>query len=369
MSQPAYTTESQQLTPAQRRAAVSAAKPAKPGKPAKPAAYGAAPPGRETTTVQSGTVLTDPRLPGVELSLEMITPSLAEHYLAKLPTSQSTIQQRSLSDKTVDRYAGDMAGEEWPFTGDPIRFNTLGELVDGQHRLRAVMQSGTSEIMVVIRGLDPETFVVFDTGRARSFTDHLRSLGVANVSMAAGLTRRIFHWKRGNYGVANVARIPNARFVGVPASPGKLLETFREMRQEITAAGRRGAALRTQFASKTAAPAVIAFVYLIFSRIDLERCEMFFHELQIGPAQIGPEYPMAVLRDRLMKEVPKHTSGLPDWVWIHFFFHTWNKWYAGETMGPLRAPSSQAFNYLAKPADPHEDARPEGWEPLGGVTA
>ena len=78
-----------------------------------------------------------------------------------------------------------------------------------------------------------------------------------------------------------------------------LLETFQTFKQEIQAASRRGASIRTQFAPKTAAPAVIAFVYLVLSRIDLERCEAFFFELHEGPAQPGPEYPIFVLRERL----------------------------------------------------------------------
>jgi hypothetical protein len=321
-----------------------------------------------TTQVTSVNVLTDDRLPGITISLEWVTPELAEHYLSKLPTSQSDIKQRSESKKTVDRYVGDMLAEQWPFTGDAFRFNTLGEFIDGQHRAQAINKSGVPQMVIVVRGLQPETFVVFDTGRARSFTDALRSMGVANVSMVAGVTRRVFYWHRGNYGVANVGRIPNARFVGVSASPGLLLETFEQFRNEIQAAGRRGAALKIGFATKTAAPAVVGLAYMVLSRIDLVRCEQFFHELNIGPAKSGPEYPIFVLRERLKTQLPKHAAGLPDWTWIHFFFTTWNRWIAEQSMGPLKTPSSTAYNYLAKPFDPHAAERPDGWEPLGGVT-
>jgi hypothetical protein len=313
--------------------------------------------------------LTDDRIPGIEISLELITPELAEHYLAKLPTSQSDIKQRALSDKLVDRYAEDMASEQWPFTGDPIRFNSLGELFDGQHRLRAVTQSGSGELMLVIRGLRPDAFAVFDTGRPRSFTDVLTSMGVANVSMNAGVTRRVFYWKRGNYGVPNVGRVPNPPFLGVPASPSMLLETFEAFKPEIQQASRRGSGLKQQFAPRTAAPAVVAFVYLVLSRLDLERCEGFFHELQVGPAQAGPEYPIFVLRERLKKYLSPADSASPDWVWMHFFFRTWNAWFEGKSMGALKTPNKASYSFLARPIDPHASERAEGWEPLGGVTA
>jgi hypothetical protein len=323
--------------------------------------------GKVVETKQVVSVLTDDRLPGVEIQLELITPELAEHYLSKRPTGASDIKQRNISDKLVDRYADDMLNENWPFTGDPVRFNTLGELVDGQHRLRAMAQAGLTEMVIVIRGLTPDTFSVFDTGRPRSFTDLLASKGVSNVSMVAGVTRRVFYWRRGNYGVANIGRVPNPPFLGMPASPSMLLETFNAFKPEIQAASRRGAGLRAQFAPKTAAPAVIAFAYLVFSRLDLDRCEGFFHELQFGPAQVGPEYPIFVLRERLKRHLSPAESAAPDWVWLHFFFDTWNKWYQGKSMGSLRTPPKANYTHVARPIDPHAAERPEGWEPLGGL--
>lgn len=363
-SSPAYSTETPPASPRRVAAATKAAR--RPTSPAAPAI-----PGRQIaakTTAALTQMLTEPSLPGIEITLELMTPELAEHYLAKRPTAQSKIKQRSESSKTVDRYTGDMLAGEWPFTGDPARFNTLGEMIDGQHRLMAIIRSGIAQWMIVVRGLEPETFVVLDTGRARSFTDALRSMGVANVSIVAGISRRMFYWRRGLYGVANVARIPNAPYVGVPASATMLLDVFEEFRHEISVASRRGNAFKQHgFAVKTAAPAVVGFVYLTLSRIDLERCERFFHELQFGPSQVGPEYPIFVLRERLKKRIPDHVAAAPDWTWIHFFFYVWNKWCAGETTGPLKTPPEARFNFVAKPFDPKADERPEGWEPLGGV--
>jgi hypothetical protein len=363
-SQPAYTTETPPVTPkkiaavAAARGQKTAARPAElPGRPVSPAAG--------ITVVQT---LTDPRLPGVEITLELITPELAESYLAKRPNSQSKIKQRTESPKTTERYIGDMLAEQWLFTGDPVRFNTLGEMFDGQHRLISIQKSGMPQLTIVIRGLDPETFVVFDTGRARSFPDVLNSMDVANVSIVAGVTRQVAHWRRGNYGVANIGRIPNAPWLGVGTSPTVLLETFTELRLEISAASRRGGTFKAAgFATKTAPPATVALAYLILSRIDLDRCEKFFHELQKGPAQVGPEYPPFVLRERLKKRLPEHARAAPGWVWLHFFFTTWNKWVEGASMGPLKTPNEAKYQYMALPIDPHAADRPDGWEPLGGI--
>lgn len=375
MSQtPAYTSETPpatELTPQQRIAAVAAAKGPTPAKKAGPrpsrtkSVTEKSAVAQTTSPAGSSGLLSDPRLPGVEITLEMVTPDLAELYLSKLPPQTAKIQQRNLSNKLVDRYALDMAGEQWPFAGDPIRFNIDGQLIDGQHRLRAIMQSRTNEMMIVIRGLERETFSVFDTGRARSFPDIIRSMGVVNVSMNANITRRVLQWRRGNYSVPNVPRVLNPKFLGVSASPGYLLETFNSMSDAIQNAARRGNACKSIANPKTAAPGVLGFMYLLLSRIDLERAELFFHELQIGPRQAGPEYPIFVLRERLREYVAQGQSGSPDWVWIHFFCTTWNAWYEGRSMRALRTPPAATITYLAQPIDPHAADRPEGWEPLG----
>lgn len=369
MSQPVYSSESPAaLTPAKRAAAVAAArgprKVAAAPKPVRPAPAEDAPLPHFTHTV-----LTDPRLPGIEITLELISPETAGHYLAKLPTSQSKIKQRALSPKTVSRYSGDMASAQWPFTGDPIRFNNRGELVDGQHRLQAIIDSNITQPMMVIRGLEPETFAVFDTGRARSFTDVLKSMGIPNTSMVAGVTRRVFYWQRGGYAVQGVARTPNSPLLSIPASPGMLLETFEKYRPEIQAAARRGAGVKASgFATKTAAPGAVGFLYFLFRRINKDACEKFFHELRVGPAQIGPEYPIAVLRKRLYQQVSSAEKASADWVWVHFFIHTWNKWLAGESMGALKTPPYPTVGYLAKPRDPDAATRDNGWEPIPLLT-
>ncbi len=368
---PAYSTETppkKKLTTAERARAVAAAKG---GAAAKAEPDGATPaklPGRAVSTVNQVVALADDRLPGITVELELVTPMLAEHYLAMRPTAQADIKQRAASGQLVDRYVGDMVAEQWPFTGDPLRFNSLGEFIDGQHRAEAIVRSGVPQFMIVVRGLDPDAFVVIDTGRPRSFLDMLRSKGVSNVAMVGGVTRRVFQWARGNYGSSNVSWIPNNRFLGVSASPGLLMETFTQMRPEITAASRRANSFKQHgFAAKTAAPGLAGFAYLLLSRLDPYRCENFFQELQIGPAQPGPEYPIFVLRERLSKRVPDHVAALPDWVWTHFFFTTWNRWLKAESMGSLKTPSDNTFKYLATPIDPHAADRPEGWKPLGGV--
>lgn len=308
-------------------------------------------------------VLTDPRAPGIELFYELLTPELAEHYLQKLPK-----EQRKQSPRSIDRYSNDMRAELWLFIADVIRFNADEELIDGQHRCQGVIESGIAQLTLVVVGLERGTIAVFDTGRPRTFTDMLTMKGVPNAAAVSAVTKRVFDWRRGNYAVTNIGRVVNAVNIGVPASPGMLWDTYSLLSAPIQHAAKRGLALSKHFARKSAAPGVLSFVYLLFGEYDVERREVFFHELEYGPSQNGPEYPMFTLRERLKKPVPTGQSGLADWVWVHFFFTTWNAMVNARSLGAggLKTPSRAAFSHVAQPIDPHADTRPANWQPLAG---
>ena len=72
----------------------------------------------------------------MEARIELITPKIAEQYLAKNSNNYSRLYKA-----TVDQYAYEMLNGEWIFNGEAIKFNKSGKLVDGQHRLSAIVKS------------------------------------------------------------------------------------------------------------------------------------------------------------------------------------------------------------------------------------
>jgi hypothetical protein len=100
--------------------------------------------------------LSDPRLPGVSVRFEEITPELATKYRALVPE-----RQRALSEESSDQYSGDMAGLDWEFDGNTIVFNALGELVNGQHRMKAIEDSGVIRRGRFVKNTAPPSIVHF----------------------------------------------------------------------------------------------------------------------------------------------------------------------------------------------------------------
>lgn len=105
---------------------------------------------------------------GREVSFDVIevTPALAEKWLAT-----NDAGQRSLRKGVVETYARDMAMGKWTLTHQPIAFNGDGVLVDGQHRLSAVIMANTSVRFVVSVMMDLSVHDAIDRGAKRSIAD------------------------------------------------------------------------------------------------------------------------------------------------------------------------------------------------------
>jgi len=78
-----------------------------------------------------------------------------------------------------------MAGEWRDSMGDPIAIDTDGNLVNGQHRLLAVVESGHSADFIVQRGVDPTDFFTLGNARARNKADVLAAAGKENSCLLA----------------------------------------------------------------------------------------------------------------------------------------------------------------------------------------
>ncbi len=104
-----------------------------------------------------------------------ITPALAQEWLG------ANTHNRRLREDTVRAYARDMCNGEWVPTHQGIAFNDENALLDGQHRLHAIIRSKKTVRMMVTFGLParvagkPEMFTMdaVDRGATRSVADQL----------------------------------------------------------------------------------------------------------------------------------------------------------------------------------------------------
>ena len=95
----------------------------------------------------------------------VITPDVARQMLER------NTGNRNIRPAHVKSLAGAMSRGEWEVSHQGIAFGDDGKLVDGQHRLAAVIASGVSIKTVVFYGLSGSSFAVMDQGKPRSVAD------------------------------------------------------------------------------------------------------------------------------------------------------------------------------------------------------
>lgn len=121
----------------------------------------------------------------------LVTPDTARDWLSKMTNN------RPLNDRHVDNIADAIRRDQYLYSGDTIKFNTKGELIDGQHRLTAVISANKAVHMMIAEGLEEAAMNVIDTGRKRTAGDILSIAGYGSASVVAAAIRKLVAWKRG----------------------------------------------------------------------------------------------------------------------------------------------------------------------------
>lgn len=118
-----------------------------------------------------------------------------EEALRLLSTNSSN---RSISSNNVARYTKDILEGRWPLNGETITLDPDGNLLDGQHRLTAVVNANRAVDFIVITGISPEARSTMDTGKSRNGKDIVKMIGnVDQEGLIASAIRKIDLYNRG----------------------------------------------------------------------------------------------------------------------------------------------------------------------------
>lgn len=213
-----------------------------------------------TNTTVAGTSANGPAYEIVE-----ITPALAKEWL------QANTHNRNLRERVVNGYAADMAAGQWVEDGQSIKFSRSGVLLDGQHRLSAIVLAGVTIRMLVVRNLPDSTQDTMDTGAKRTLADVLKLRGESNFTALAAILLRAYQWKQGYRRTLKKAggAAPTHRQLL------EMLEAHPELRRSAEIADRVRKSAR--IAGGTA-----GLCHWLFLRVDQSDCAYFFARLADG---------------------------------------------------------------------------------------
>ena len=100
-------------------------------------------------------------------TFEQITPEVARKML------EHNVNNRPVRVSWVSNLASQIKSGEWRVTHQGIALDVNGRLVDGQHRLLAIIEADRSVPIMVTRGLDVDDYPYLDGGKARTYADRL----------------------------------------------------------------------------------------------------------------------------------------------------------------------------------------------------
>ena len=119
------------------------------------------------------------------ISLQTIDPDMAREILGF-----NTGNFRNPDKLRIEKYANDMANGNWKFSGDSIKISD-GVLLDGQHRLLAVIKSGKSIQTIIVKDLIEDATYI-DRGKPRTLSQWFRHLGYKNYTALAATGSLIY---------------------------------------------------------------------------------------------------------------------------------------------------------------------------------
>lgn len=158
---------------------------------------------------------------GARVLMIDVTPELAALWL------KNNFKNRPLREDTVKAYARDMINKVWVATHQGIAFNDQDQLIDGQHRLHAVLMANVTVRMMVtfglpekIEGSEMTTMDAVDRGATRTVGDQLLiQHGIKYGSLTASICAAI----------ASICFGDRTRRLSV----GQTLEVYREFESSV----------------------------------------------------------------------------------------------------------------------------------------
>lgn len=254
-----------------------------------------------------------------DISMELIGPNDAVPYL------KQNDHNRPLSEMLSDRYAASMKGNEWIDCGDSIRFNCDGTLIDGQHRLYAIIKSGVTIPMLVIRGLPKETFKQIDAGKVRTNGDSLAADGESHYNQLAASIRWL--------GVIAGRR----SWKQMAVSRKKLFDVLKNNPKL-----RDSAAYILHVKAQTiCSSGILTACHYVFAKLDQAMADKFLLDLGGGEGLKRTD-PVYVLRERLRRSRTDRETLPPDCI-AAFVIKAWNATRKGEVIKKLVWQSEEAF--------------------------
>lgn len=285
-------------------------------------------PTAQNTTLKPVTI-DDPVNTRIKFELVKVTPKMAVEWLG------DNHGNRNQRPRKIAAYSRDIRNGDWMTTGESIKFDYNGRLIDGQHRLEAVADTGIPIMSLVVWGLDPRVQRVLDTNAKRSAADALRFAGVqASQKDIAAVARVAVAYESGRLRTAfdNVtADLTNSETI-------EWADRNPEVESAIALARRVARPLG-------ATPAGIGYAVLVLERIDGVAAVEFFMAMADKRTN-GVGDPRKAALDAF-DAIRRHGRAPSAAESLNIIFRAWNAWRDKRSLKIIRSAAASASSGVA----------------------
>lgn len=220
----------------------------------------------------------------MQTAVMTITPSVAKKWL------EANTSNRPVRNGHVSFLAKQMREGRWQVNGETIKFNgaeTNPHLLDGQHRLMAVVESETTIQSLVSFGISASAFSTIDTGVTRKASDVLFLQSEVDTNILAAALRHLYHYRNGT--LAQMGK------TSIKASNDDIVSVFRSnpsIRQSLDI-------MLSSTINRFMPVSMAAFCHYIFGEFDRPLSDTFFQKLDTGIG-LSDDDAVYLLRERLL---------------------------------------------------------------------
>lgn len=127
----------------------------------------------------------------MQIEIVTMTPEWATEILSRQNTNN-----RTMRGAIVRKYAQAILHDEWQLTQQGIAIDKNGVLLDGQHRLAAIVRAQKPIEIAMAMDCDPGIFKVLDTGATRKASDVLHMQGAKHRTVAATAIKQLILYRQ-----------------------------------------------------------------------------------------------------------------------------------------------------------------------------
>lgn len=246
----------------------------------------------------------------------LLTPERAKQWF------ESRRENRVLKQAALASYVRDMLAGNWKWNGDTMRFNEHGQLMDGQHRCMAVMESGVTIEVLVVGGLPDDRFDTIDRGVPRNVASILALKGLTNATTAVASATILWMYEQ-----TGGLRVRTSTKPSLHEIQATLRKSEREIEASITAL--RGASMLGK-----GGRAIWVALHVLLSRVDPALTQQVFLRVLEG-IDMKPEHPEFKL-NRQLEEVLRSRRKIAMEEIAVKLVKVWNARRAGRSLGVLK---------------------------------